>query len=101
VISVADPGSGVFVNPWSWIWSRLFPDLGSRIPPQIFGELSQNFLGKNHILCKLAEIFFFTSSKVYNFFIIMATKKGRQQIPPPLFVAVVKKYFKIAGSFDT
>jgi hypothetical protein len=52
-ISVADPGSGNFLTP------------GSRIP-----DPKPIFLKDSITLCKLAQIFFFTSSKIRKFTIV-------------------------------
>jgi hypothetical protein len=58
-----DPGSGDFLtpDPGSGIGFFRIPD-----PKPIFWEINDNFLGKKVflILCKLAQIFFFTSSKI-------------------------------------
>jgi hypothetical protein len=62
---VADPdsGSGVFLTPGSGIRNRFFPDPGSH--PHIFGNLMTIFwVESSIILCKVAQIFFFTSSKL-------------------------------------
>jgi hypothetical protein len=71
--SVADPGPGSGAS--------LTPDPGSRIPNLYFFEsLTTIFWLKSYIiLCKLAHIFYFASSKIkqYNFVIFVATKKGR------------------------
>ncbi len=53
-------GSGIrcLFDPW-------IPDLGSRIPRPYFEELFENFLVKSsRILWKLAQIFFFNTSKL-------------------------------------
>ncbi len=58
-----DPGSGAFLTPGSGIWNRFFPDPGSQI--HIFGSILKIFWVKTStILWKLAQIFFFTISKI-------------------------------------
>ncbi len=62
-----DPGSGAFFASGSGIRNRFFriPDLGSRIPNPYFWVLIDIFLGKKSIiLWKLAQIFFFSTSKL-------------------------------------
>ncbi len=62
--SVPDPGSGAFLTHGSGIRNRFFPDPGSRIANQYFESLLTIFCVKSSIILrKLAQIFFFTSSK--------------------------------------
>ncbi len=71
-LSVADPdpGSGAFLTPGSGIRYRFFPDPGSRISDpgsqdHIFKTFLTIFLVKSSIiLWKLAQIFFFSTSKL-------------------------------------
>ena len=58
-----DPGSDAFLTPGSGIRKRFFPDLGSQI--HIFESLVTIILVKSYIiLWKLAQIFFFSTSKL-------------------------------------
>ncbi len=65
-----DPGSGAFLTPGSGIRNRFFPDPGSRIPDpgsqtHTFESLVTIFWVKSSIiLSKLAQIFFFSTSKL-------------------------------------
>ncbi len=66
-IRIQDPGSGALLtlDPGSGIRNRFFPDPRSSIPNPYIWEHSENFLGKNlKILWKLAQIFFFSISKI-------------------------------------
>jgi hypothetical protein len=69
VTSVADPGSGAFLDPG--IRKRFFPDPGSQT--YIFESLVKNFFGKFYNSVKIGQNFFLQHFK--NKF--MATKKGR------------------------
>jgi hypothetical protein len=58
-----DPGSGAFLTPWYGIRNRFFPDPGSQI--HIFESLVTIFwVQSSIILWKLAQIFFFNTSKL-------------------------------------
>jgi hypothetical protein len=58
-----DPGSGAFLTPVSGIRERFFPDPGSQA--HIFESLVKILWVKSTIiLCKLAQTFVFTSSKI-------------------------------------
>jgi hypothetical protein len=75
-----DPGSGIGFFPGS--------------QAHIFERSMTIFWVKSIILCKLAQIFFFTCSKVkpfFDFVILVATRKGRKKFFSFLFsfVAIV------------
>ncbi len=64
--SVADPGSGAFLTLGSGIRNRVFLD--PRSQTHIFENLMKIFWVESYvILCKLAQIFFFASSKLIRF----------------------------------
>jgi hypothetical protein len=89
--SVADLGSGPFLTPGSEIrdpgseigFFRIL-DVGSRIPNPYFDSLLTIFWAKCAvILCKVAQIFLSTSSKIKwlkNFVTFVATKKDMTKI---------------------
>jgi hypothetical protein len=94
-VADADPESGAFLTPGSGIQNKLLRILGTGSQTLYFsGGLMTTFLVKSSIiLCKLSQIFLFTSSKkiIYNFQfcdICGYNKKVEKIFFTPLFIVV-------------